>query len=280
MKNYNEIADNVFSRRDEVIRESMTHRRRIRQISSVTSCLAMAVLLGIGGLHTVSFTLDASEETPISGSDNVGQVPDATDEILPPVSIVEPLVPNMGNSYAGGDTDWLNIPRLPFDKTIVAVGEEITDVEAKEYFALNGASIINSFSASGVDTENIKISDKGYCHVSYDGVMGKSFEVKLNFRDYFVYNGDEIVAIITLAKENGEISATPSFGAKWFEGYAEYLNEHRGEKLVYVYAGWVEIIVAPDDTFYIPLGYNVSWYIGEVENPYEMFYHEAAVYVP
>ena len=282
MKSYDEIADNVFSRRDEAVKKKIERKKRIVGISSVVSCLAAVTVLGAGIFHGEWLTLGTIGETPVSGDDTVvGRVPDDTDEVAPPVSNVEPLVPDMGNiGISGGEADWFSIPTLPFDRTIAAVGEEITDGEACEYFAENSAWIIDSLAASGVDTENIKISEKGYSHVSYDGVMGKSFEVKLNFRDYLVYNGDELVAMVTLVKQNGEISATPSFGAKWFEGYADYLRAHSGEELVYVYAGCVEIIVAPDDTCYIPLGYDVSWYIGALENPYETFYHEAAIYIP
>ena len=122
------------------------------------------------------------------------------------------------------------------------------------------------------------------------GAEGKSFEIRQNYRDYLVYIGEEeeLAAIITLFKENGELYDTPMFGAAWFEGYGEYLKEHKGEKLIYVYASWYEIIIAPDNTYFNPMGvdYNAqglnitSKYLEGVDKPYEVFYHEAATYTP
>lgn len=187
--------------------------------------------------------------------------------------------PDEGNYSSGGDHG-VRIPRLPTDHEIALTGEVITDEEAQAYFAENGGGIISALASSGVSTEAVRISDEGYSHISYDGTEGKSFELKQNYRDYLVFNGDEIIAIITLYKENGEIFNTPSFGAKWFEGYGDYLEEHAGEELAYVYAGWFEIIIAPDNTYYNPMGLDVSPYLGGVDEPYELFYHEGAVYVP
>lgn len=172
------------------------------------------------------------------------------------------------------------IPAIPGDGNFELTGEVITDKEAREYFDENKNSIIAGLSASGVSSDSIKISEKGYCHIYYHGEEGKSFEIRQNSRDYLVYNGDNLVAIINLNKENGEIFNTPSFSAQWFDDYNAYLQKHKGEKLVYAYAGWFEIIIAPDNTYYNPIGLDASLYLQGVENPYEMFYHEAAVYTP
>jgi len=199
-----------------------------------------------------------------------------------PTSNQQPEIPvDGGNNISGGEiNNGFFIPALPFDRNIEVTGESLTDAEAQEYFKLNKESIIGSLSSSGVSSGSIKISDKGYCHVNYDGEEGKCFEVRQNYRDYLVYNGDKLVAIITLYKENGEIFNTPSFGAKWFDDYNSYLQAHKGEKLVYVYAGWFEIIIAPDNTYFNPMGKDVSLYLEGIEDPYEMFYHESATYTP
>ena len=42
----------------------------------------------------------------------------------------------------------------------------------------------------------------------------------------------------------------------------------------------MEIIIAPDNTYFNPMGHDVSAYLEGVEKPYEMFYHEAATYIP
>ena len=62
--------------------------------------------------------------------------------------------------------------------------------------------------------------------------------------------------------------------------YAAFLKAHKGEKLLYVYAGWMEIVITPDGKCYNPQGSDVSAYMEGVENPYAYFYNEAATYTP
>lgn len=189
-----------------------------------------------------------------------------------------------GSTY-GGDIQsggWV-IPVVP-DVTgakpgVKVVGEKITDAEALAYLQEN-TWIGSALAASGVQTEDITYSKAGYCHVSYDGAEGKPLEVRQNFRDYLAYSGGKLIAIITVTKENGKLSATPAFGGPWFGDYDAFLRAHKGEKLLYVYAGWMEIIITPNNQYVNPQGTDVSAYFAGVENPYEYFYHEAATYTP
>ena len=127
----------------------------------------------------------------------------------------------------------------------------------------------------------MRYADHGYCHVSYDGTEGKPFEMHRNFRDYLVWNSKgELIAIVTLTKENGALSATPAFGGPWFADYNAFLRRHKGETLVFVYAGWVELVLTPDGGVYNPQGTDVSRYLEGVENPYAIFQCDAASYVP
>ncbi len=189
-----------------------------------------------------------------------------------------------GDTHGEVGSNFFAVPALPEDRTIVTVGERITDSEAQKYFAQNRPSIVSGFSKSGVGADNIRISDKGYCHVSYTGTKGEKLTVKENYRDYLVYNGENLVAIITLVKENGQISSTLMFGAAWFSDYGKFLNSHKGEELVFVYSGATELVITPDNTVYAPLlspnGYNASIYVQGAENPYKTFYHSADIYVP
>lgn len=188
---------------------------------------------------------------------------------------------NFGGPSGGGETGYFAIPLVPFNREIVTVGEKITDEEAAAYFAERKGSIAQSLSASGVAADNIRISEKGYCHVCYSGVEGERLEVRENFRDYLVYNGETLVAIITLSKENGRLYDTPAFGGPWFADYAAFLRRHRGEELVYVYAGFAEIILTPDGGMYSALsGIIPEYYMEGVQDPYHVFYHPCDVYVP
>ena len=284
MKNYNEIAESVLKRKNEYKRNK---RKKLTNISILASSCILITILGISVFLdrfpkenplpisiTSSHTEQYSETTTHNERKNNSDIQNES-------TTNHKQKPDDEGFSSGGDfiSSWF-IPALPFDTDVTLTGQEITDSEAHEYFEKNKDNIIGSLSASGVPTESIKLSDKGYCHISYDGVEGKSFEIRQNYRDYLLYIDDELIAIITLWKENGEISATPSFGAAWFDDYNTYLNEHKGEELVFVYAGWMEIIIAPDNTYSNPMGYDVSNYLEGVTEPYNLFYHKEAVFVP
>ncbi|MBR6313454.1 MAG: hypothetical protein IKR49_02300 [Clostridia bacterium] len=184
-----------------------------------------------------------------------------------------------GDEY-GGPIGGVRIPVLPFDRSIQYTGEAITDAEAAAYFKEN-TWLQSALGASGVDASGTRFAEHGYCHVSYDGTEGKSFEVRQNFRDYLVWNGKgDLIAIVTLTKENGQLSATPAFGAPWFESYQRFLKLYAGQPLVFVYAGWMELVITPDEGVYNPQGTDVSRYLEGIENPYEIFRCDAATYVP
>lgn len=276
MKTYKEMSDDVLSRRDEFNREQKAKRKKMI-VSGFVSCLVLVAVLGVGALQSDFFV----EIKPLSQEGNNNETTQA--QISGEQTSITETQPtenqgDEGNISSGGDIS--NIPVLPFEREFELTGEKITDEEAQEYFNLNKNSITGSLSASGVEADSIKFSEKGYCHINYNGVQGKGFEIRQNYRDYLVYSSDKLVAIITLFKENGEISATPSLGAKWFDNYNSYLNSHKGEELIYVYAGWFEIIIAPDNTYFNPMGYDASMYFEGVEKPYEVFYHKDAIYVP
>lgn len=187
---------------------------------------------------------------------------------------------------SGGDTDvdgaagnYFFIPAVP-KSTVKATGEKLTDAEANKYLEENKTSLVSSLAESGVKADNIRISDKGYSHLVWDGSEMEYIEYRQNFRDYPVYNGNELVAIVTLWKENGQIYSSPAFGAPWFRDYNAFLQSHKGQKLIYAYAGMAEIIITPDGKAYSPQGYDVSRYIEGIDNPYNYFYSEGATYTP
>ncbi len=173
---------------------------------------------------------------------------------------------------------------VPENTKITVTGERISDEEAKKYLAENKISVSEALSASGVDAGNISFSEKGYCHVAYSDEDEKTLSVNEGCRDYLVYNGEKLVAIITLIKENGVVTGTPMFGAKWFDGYNRFLQKNKGGELIYVYLGMVELVIAPDNTVYAPVlsphGADAAKLIENIENAYEIFYHKSAVYVP
>lgn len=184
----------------------------------------------------------------------------------------------------GGDSNGLCIPFRPeysARERVSIMGEKLTDEEAAEYFKTNKNAITSSLSSSGVNADDIQISEKGYSHLSYTGAEDKLLELNQNYRDYLVYNGKKLIAIVTLVKENGKIYDNISFGAKWYDSFNKKLNEHKGEKLTFLYAGSIEIVVAPDGDCFCPMGWDVSDYMEGIDDPYKFFYaHEQCIYIP
>lgn len=195
-------------------------------------------------------------------------------------SVAQPPKEESGGDGYGGNIGGVRIPALPQDRTIQFTGEAITDEEAAAYFKEN-TWLQSALGSSGVDADGMHYADHGYCHVNYDGTEGKPLEVRRNFRDYLVWNGKgDLIAIVTLTKENGALSDTPAFGGPWFSDYNAFLKEHRGEALVFVYAGWMELVLTPDGGVYNPQGTDVSRYLEGVKNPYEIFRCDEASYTP
>lgn len=206
--------------------------------------------------------------------------PDVAEITTQGYSTAQPPKNESGGDGYGGNIGGVRIPALPQDRTIQYTGEAITDAEAAAYFREN-TWLQSALAGSGVDADGMRYADHGYCHVSYDGTEGKPFEMHRNFRDYLVWNSKgELIAIVTLTKENGALSATPAFGGPWFADYNAFLRRHKGETLVFVYAGWAELVLTPDGGVYNPQGTDVSRYLEGVENPYAIFQCDAASYVP
>ena len=66
-----------------------------------------------------------------------------------------------------------------------------------------------------------------------------------------------------------------------FHYRSSFLQKHKGEKLLFVYAGWMEIVITPDGKCVNPQGNDLSEYgLDSLGNPYDYFYNEAATYTP
>ncbi len=279
MKSCDKIAQEVIERRNSYV------KCRKKRIKKTLYALCCTVIVAVGVFTAYKLSEGAAEIFSSQSETNTEEITEKITEkitenitekatretaISDPTRASEPDI-----EWSGG---WF-IPALPTDREIRAVGEEITDDEAESYFSDNEDIIKYALSSSGVKGE-LTISKKGYCHVTYDGTEGKSFEVRQNFRDYMVFSGERVVAIITLYKEDGKLYDTPSFGAPWFDNLTSYLKEHKGEELVFVYASFYEMIIAPDNSYINPMGHDATRYIGNLKNPYETFYHPSATYTP
>lgn len=286
MKNSNEMVNSLFERRDIYIAEQNAKRKSSLKIAVSVCSLCLVAIAGLGvwksGTGAIKSAMQPNNTPSTAQTDN--------DKNNTPTTNIG-IIQNNGQQTPGNDTptndgsgDFYSvggfmIPCPPQSNGITFTGEKITDEEAAAYFRQNKVSIVSSLSSSGVAADNIKISEHGYSFISYDGTERKGLEVRQNFRNYLVYNGNRLIAIITLVKENGELSNTVSFGAKWFDGYNQFLQAHAGQKLIFVYAN-VEIVIAPDGSYVSPMGFDVSNYLSWSKNPYEWFYNENVVFIP
>lgn len=159
---------------------------------------------------------------------------------------------------------------------VTKTGEKLDDAELSAYIEANLPSIRSALAASGVNVDGMRIADHGYCHVSCNG---ETAVINEGWRDCVVQNDKGVAAIITFVKENGVIYYSSAFGAAWFADYTEFLRGHAGEKLLYMYVGEAEAVIAPDGTYFSASG-PLDRSFENVQPVYATFYDEAAVYVP
>ncbi len=302
MKNSEEMINDIYREGD---RRIAANKKRNKKITAAVSCaavlaLAFGIWRGTATMRTNNELLNNSQsydqtEQKQGESTANNEMPENTQAQQPQTGVTEntqipentepqgdvPDGQSGGETYGGdyvGSTGGFFIPLLPFEGFEVT-GEEITDSEAQQYFSENREHFTRSLASSGVNADNLRFAQKGYCHASYNGsVKG---EVRRNFRDYIIYNGEEIAAIVTLVKENGVITDSIAFGAPWFAEYNARLNEHRGEELVFVYASWAEIVIAPDGSYFSPAGTDVyAFFHGNGAAAYEKCKFAENVYIP
>ena len=270
MKSYEEIARGALARAKEEKRKQK--RRLAAAVTAFAVCLAAAAAVLIsrlpraaktGGAETSAVTTAetyayaiTSGETPSTdaapgvdtrsgGAESVPASEAGVDENAQESDGVGDI------GVYGGETAALTVPQ-----GFTVTGEAITDEDAEAYFSENLGGILSSLSASGVGAGDAHVVYPGYCHMN----LGKTGEVRANYRDYLLYRGETLVSIVTLYREDGEIHSSPAFGGPWFADYAAFLRSHRGEGLLFFYDGLRELALTPQNALFCPV-------TGPVENP-------------
>ena len=203
----------------------------------------------------------------------------------PPTNVTTTQNCTTDRYLSGGNSYLYRLPERAAREELESRGEKLTDEMAQSYFKENLTWLQSALSSSGVPAENLRISERGYSHVSFENYNASSKApvcmLQKNFRDYPVWNGNELVAIVTLVLENGEFYATPAFGGPWFKAFGEFLNAHKGEKLLFLYfGGQQEFVLTPDGKVRNVQGQELAPDFGTIENPYDFFYCPEAVFVP
>lgn len=270
MKTYEQMAAEVFEKGEAQIRKNRKKKRKAALAAVLCAAVCAGLYPGIKKYQSLSTqSVNPTTETAETAmSQRDGSVDSPT--TLPSDNYGGEMTSDGGGKTGDGGASAISLPG-----EIKVVGEEITDKEAAQYFNENRQWLQSALSANGVPCGNLTIKDTGYCHISLE-----QGELRQNFRDYLAYNDGKIIGIITLTKENGVLSSTPAFGAPWFEDFTRFLDEHSGQELIFIYAGFLEAVLCPDGECVNPMGLDVSEYFGEIEDPYNALYMKQAVYVP
>lgn len=128
---------------------------------------------------------------------------------------------------------------------LTVIGEEyiLSDNEGYAFLQSHKDAIINDLRISGVAVPDITFT-KGYSPVR-TGDSGNS--VAVNWRTYLAFNGEDLVAIIEMSKDEQGLHYGLAFGGLGFAYYAQLLETYRGEELVFLYIGEVIAFVTPDN---------------------------------
>lgn len=254
MKDSDEMMNSLLERRERYYRERKEKQKKALRITvpalSLALVLASAFILWRSGM----FRPAAGPVTGLSSGEGPGDTGH---------------MPGEADGYDPGPSE----TRLKLLGDVSYEGEVITEEEASAYFTREYRSIKSALEASGVPAENMVISGRGYCHVKWNGGYPV---VRQDFRDYPVYSGGRLISIITITKENGRIGNSIAFGGDW-SAYLEFLKEHAGEELIYIYTD-LEIVIAPGGECVTPSGLTVDY-----ENAKEIYDHiidERIAYVP
>ena len=154
-------------------------------------------------------------------------------------------------------------------------GEYLSNEDGAAYLQQNLSSIRSALSASGVQADALTVRGNGYAVLN----VGDPCEVMLNVKEYLLYNGDALTAIVTLIKENGEVHGTPSFGAAWFSDLGSFMEAHRGEALLNLNVGGQRCVLTPSGETYV-FAQPETWLSPSEELSYEALCCSEIIYVP
>ncbi len=239
--------------------------------------------VGVTGGTVTTTAVPTVEYYETTGTSQAGG--EITTPAHPPVNVTTTQNCTTSAILSGGNSYLYRLPERAAREQLERSGEKLTDEQAQAYFKENLTWLQSALSASGVPADALRISERGYSHVMFENYNAAPAApvcaLHQNFRDYPVWNGDELVAIVTLVLENGELHATPAFGGPWFSAFGDFLNMHKGEKLLFLYfGGQTEFVLTPDGKVRNVQGQELAPDFGEIKNPYDFFYCPEAVYVP
>ena len=185
------------------------------------------------------------------------------------------------NGISGDGTGGFTAP-LSQNTGIVLYGADLTDGEGYAYLCENFGSIKSSLSSSGVAVSDMNIYEHGYRHIKCENTQDVTqYSVNSGFRDYLIYNGDTLVSIVTVTKDDdGRIGSSMSFGAdEYYRALDTFIKANGSTEMIFLYAGSYEIILTENSEPFCPVC-DVSALFKNISEPFEEFYNKEAVFTP
>ena len=181
-----------------------------------------------------------------------------------------------GSQAASGSAEGFGGFALPRDGRLERVGEGFSDADV---LALLQALVAAPTGLGLSENAELTLLEAGHSHVRLPETPEDPAVITADFRDYYVTENGKIAAILTVAKEDGRFFVTPAFGAPWFGALTDFLNAHRGEKLLAVYMGPLDVLIAPDGDLFLP-GEVDATALPDAGTVYATLFTEEAAYAP
>lgn len=279
MKELSEYTAELHRRIEEETAYRKDMRRRVT--AALLTTVPLLLVLVIGGVWMLP-RLHLMQETVLTAEPVVEEAaPEAAEVVAAEAAVeeaVEEAAPEEFSQTTAQETaespdscSYDTLPPLPATNAVIVTGEGFTDAEAQAYLAEHLPWYSEALREAGEQITELRVEGDGYSHLCYGDGQYQHLELRQNFRDYLLYDGDRLVAVVALAKENGTIYDTMSFGSDWFDEYDAFLKTHDSERLVWLYAGRYEIILAPNGSAISPAGLDTASYLRELEDTYAWF---------
>ncbi len=251
---------------DRFIEEAQTFQKAKKNTAWVQCIGIAASILIVAGIAAMVIKLLSKKETFITENTSFSESTISTEETFPE-SVNETVSDGCGEEgviitdracvHLTGTDYWLD------------------NEEAYAFLIENYAGIKNSLVASGVNAQNMIISETGYGHYRTN-----DNSVAVNWRDFLVYNDGELISIVSVSKDETGLWYGVAFGGTWYSQYNSFLQQHTGEQLVYLYYGDMEAIVTPDSKIYRLLDFTEIEGLVDGFDYYAFFNQETNTYTP
>ncbi len=258
MKSYNEIANNVFERREHYETQKKKNRKIVVQTAAPICCICLIAVLGFGAWKSGVFgekQMQTAEDSLIVGEKDwygPGEE-DPTGKANTQESPFEDSNVLVGGGSYSSETE------SSMSKS-VAIGIGFSEKEIEDYIQKNSQNLLQIIKTEySFEINSVWINKKGYCHASCDN----GNKVNLNYVTLPILVNKEIYASVTLVKtDEGGIIETVNIGGDTWKNYNSIILANPETPIVFAYLpnAMGEIMISPDNTAINPVD-------GKIQDP-------------